>query len=291
MAAKNYARFLPTAVESVVAQTHRDWELMVIDDGSTDGTADAVRPFLNDRRVKYVQSDRLGQSRAKNLGMKLSRGEFVAFLDADDAWAPTKLEKQLAAFADPRVGVCHTLRELMDEAGELIPSPEAPLPPSGDVRDELFTRNFVCFSSVMVRRELFDRVGPFDPGLGLAIDYDLWQRAASYCRFACVPERLTAYRTGHGNLSQKLADRIATATDVMNRHAAAVPAAVVADGYASTYRQMGYLLRSSEKWTAAKWYAKALAFPSKRLQTLKEFAGLLLARRGELSAENRTENR
>ena len=107
MAAKNYARFLPAAVESVLAQTFTDWELLIIDDGSTDDTPDAVRPFLADRRVRYVRSDRLGQSRAKNLGIRLSRGEFVAFLDADDAWLPTKLEKQLAAASrvDPDVGV------------------------------------------------------------------------------------------------------------------------------------------------------------------------------------------
>ena len=99
MAAKNYARFLPAAVESVLAQTFADWELLIIDDGSTDDTPEAVRPFLADPRVRYFRSDRLGQPRAKNLGIGLSRGEFVAFLDADDAWLPTKLEKQLALFA------------------------------------------------------------------------------------------------------------------------------------------------------------------------------------------------
>src|SRR5262249_21308915 len=94
MAAKNYARFLPEAVESVFAQTFADGELLVIDDGSTDDTPGAVKPFLADARVRYLRSDRLGQPRAKNLGIGLSRGEFVAFLDADDAWEPTKLEKQ-----------------------------------------------------------------------------------------------------------------------------------------------------------------------------------------------------
>ena len=104
MAAKNYARFLPEAVESVLAQTFADWELLIIDDGSTDHTPEAVRPFLADRRVSYTRSDRLGQPRAKNLGIRLARGEFVAFLDADDAWMPTKLDKQLALFHDRPAG-------------------------------------------------------------------------------------------------------------------------------------------------------------------------------------------
>jgi len=118
MAAKNYARFLPVAVESVLAQTFADWELLIIDDGSTDRTPDVVRPFLADHRVRYSRADRLGQSRAKNLGIRLARGEFVAFLDADDAWLPTKLEKQLALFANrPEVGVVFCRRMLIDEIG------------------------------------------------------------------------------------------------------------------------------------------------------------------------------
>src|SRR4051794_13000868 len=93
MAAKNYARFLPAAVESVLSQTSADWELLIIDDGSSDDTPAAARPFLTDRRIRYFRSDRLGQPRAKNLGIGLSRGACIAFLDADDAWLPTKLEK------------------------------------------------------------------------------------------------------------------------------------------------------------------------------------------------------
>jgi glycosyltransferase involved in cell wall biosynthesis len=111
MAAKNYARFLPAAVDSVFAQTMPDWELIVVDDGSTDATPAAVRPYLGDPRVRYVRSDRLGQPRAKNLGARLSRGAFIAYLDADDVWLPTKLEKQLAVLAaNPAVGVCFSPR-------------------------------------------------------------------------------------------------------------------------------------------------------------------------------------
>jgi glycosyltransferase involved in cell wall biosynthesis len=289
MAARNYARFLPEAVESVLAQTYRDWHLLIVDDGSTDGTANAAAPYLADDRIRYAYADRLGQARAKNLGLRLVPGEFVAFLDADDRWLPAKLERQLAAFDDPRVGVCHTLRDLMDERGKRLPSPTVPLPPSGDVRAAIFARNFVCFSSAVVRRELIHRVGSFDETLDLAIDYDLWQRAATHCHFACIPEQLTLYRTGHGNLSQKLAQRIATATDVMNRRGD-LPSTTVADGYASTYRQMGYLLRGGEKWNSLRWYLRALAWPSKRLQTLKEILAVPFAR-GEVSDINDSRNR
>jgi len=300
MAAKNYARFLPAAVESVLAQTVADWELVIIDDGSTDETPAAVGPFLADRRVRYVRSDRLGQSRAKNLGVGLSRGKVIAFLDADDVWKPTKLEKQLALLrAKPEVGVAFCLRELIDESGAVIPQRGRPSsPPAGFVLDHIFVQNFVCFSSVAVRREVFDRVGGFDPHLDLSIDYDLWLRAARHYPFDYVPEELVLYRTGHGNLSRKLSDRIATAFSIMHRcvhrRSVRVRPAAVAEGYASTARGMGWLLRGAEPVTSARWYLRALRYPSGRSQTLKGLAGVAAGwargKRAVVTPENASEN-
>ncbi|MGL6095160.1 MAG: glycosyltransferase family 2 protein [Fimbriiglobus sp.] len=305
MAAKNYARFLPAAVESVVAQTMPDWELVIIDDGSTDATPAAVRAFLTDRRIRYVRSDRLGQPRAKNLGARLARSAVIAYLDADDAWLPTKLEKQLAVLAaNPAVGVCFSRRSLIDEAGTPIPGRTDPPCPRGRVLEPIFLRNFVCFSSVMVRREVFDRVGGFDPEWDLSIDYDLWLRAARFTEFDFVDEPLVLYRTGHGNLSQKLADRVVTATAIMTRAldrrglAADLPAATVAEGYSSTFRSLGYTLRSAEPLTAAGWYVKALAWPGNRVAAAKGLVacGLAWGRRTRTpgtpgTPENATENR
>ena len=272
MAAKNYARFLPTAVESVFAQTFADWELLIVDDGSADHTPAAVRPFLADPRVRYFRSDHLGQPRAKNLGIGLSRGEFVAFLDADDRWEPPKLEKQLALFRGrPEIGVVFCRRSLMDEQGKLLAAKPQAAPPRGRVLDRMFVQNFVCFSSAVVRRSAFWQVGAFDPQWDLAIDFDLWLRVASHHGFDFVDEELVKYRTGHGNLSKKLLDRVDTALSIMRRAeerygvAGAVPAAVIAEAYASTCRTMGYVLRGSEPVTAAGWYLRALRWPAGRL--------------------------
>lgn len=296
MAAKNYARFLPAAVESVLAQTVTDWELLIIDDGSTDATPAAVRPFLKDSRIRCVRADRLGQSRAKNLGIDLGRGEYVAFLDADDVWRPTKLEKQLAVFrANPAVGVVASLRELIDEAGALIPRPPTPLPPAGWVRDRMFVQNFVCFSSAVVRRVVFDHVGRFDPLLDLSIDYDLWLRVAAHYPFDCVPEPLVLYRTGHGNLSQKLSDRVATAFAIMHRRRAGVSDEALAAGYASTARTLGWVYRRTEPANAARWYLRALPWADGRRESARGLvaSGLhwLRGTREKTAAENRSENR
>ena len=299
MAAKNYAHFIAQAIDSVRAQTVADWELVVIDDGSTDATPAAVRPYLNDPRVRYFRSDRLGQSRAKNLGERLSRGEFVAYLDADDAWRPTKLEAQLAVLrSQPRVGVVATRRCVLDAAGAVTPD-ASPTPPSGDVRAEIFARNFVCFSSVMLRKTVLDHVGGFDPSLDLAIDYDLWQRVARHYEFACVPEALTLYRTGHGNLSQRLADRVATAERVMNRAldrrglAGELPPGVAGEGYASTYRALAFVMRSTELRSAAGWYWRAL-HSGRTWPAVKGLLGLakpLVRGRGPANGPNATANR
>ena len=306
MAAKNYARFLPVAVESVLRQTFADWELLVIDDGSSDHTPEAVRPFLADRRVRYFRSDRLGQPRAKNLGIGLSRGEYVAFLDADDAWLPTKLEKQLGMFRQkPDVGVVYSRRSLIDESGAPLAAsrpaatPQA-APPRGGVLNEMFVQNFVCFSSVVVRRSVFAHVGGFEPQWDLAIDYDLWLRVAKHYAFDAVDEELVLYRTGHGNLSKKLADRVATALSIMHRAETRygvgeeVAADVIADGYASTCRTIGYVMRASEPATAARWYLRALRWRSRRWISAKGLAASLLAmlhrKRAAGSAENSTAN-
>jgi len=301
MAAKNYARFLPQAVESVLAQTFADWELLIVDDGSTDATPRAVRPYLIDPRVRYFRSDKLGQPRAKNLGITLSRGEFVAFLDADDAWEPTKLAKQLAVFeANPTIGVVFCRRSLIDENGSPIPARTAPQPPCGRVLDRMFVQNFVCFSSAVVRRTVFSHVGSFDPTWDLAIDYDLWLRVAKHYTFDAVDEALVQYRTGHGNLSKKLLDRVDTAFSIMHRASERgltqlVPAASVAEAYASTCRTLGYVLRGAEPSVAATWYLRALRWPHGRWLSAKGLVAALLGlvggKRETGSAENASENR
>lgn len=301
MAARNYARFLPTAVESVLAQTYARWELIIIDDGSTDHTPDAVQPFLADVRVRYVRSDRLGQSRAKNLGVGLSRGEFIAFLDADDAWLPTKLEQQLALFrGNPDLGVVFCRRKLIDESGTLLTASRSASMARGRVLSEMFVQNFVCFSSVIVRREVFSHVGRFDPQWDLAIDYDLWLRVAKHHSFDFVDEELVLYRTGHGNLSKKLSDRVATAFSIMHRAESRyglcddVSPEVIAAGYSSTCRTMGYVMRPSEPVTAARWYLRACRWPAGRIASVKglvaSLLGVLRRTRQVGSPENATEN-
>jgi glycosyltransferase involved in cell wall biosynthesis len=259
-----------------------------------------VRPFLTDTRIRYFRSDTLGQPRAKNLGIGLSRGEFVAFLDADDAWEPTKLEKQLALFAaKPEVGVVFCKRSLIDEESRTLPAKPTSGFPTGSVLPQMFTNNFVCFSSVVMKREVFSHVGRFDPLWDLAIDYDLWLRVAKFHKFAFVDEELVRYRTGHGNLSKKLRDRVDTAMSIMHRAEMRygvgdeVAPEVIADGYASTCQTLGYTMRASEPLASLRWYLRALKWPARRFISLKGLVASILAlrkTRTKGSAENASEN-
>jgi glycosyltransferase involved in cell wall biosynthesis len=302
MAARNYAAYLPAAIDSVLAQTYPDWELLVVDDGSTDRTPATVASYLGDSRIRYFRADRLGQARAKNLGIGMSRGPIVAFLDADDVWHPTKLARQLPLLQeDQSTGVVYSRRSLIDEHGRPLPARGRTEFHRGRVLEHLFVQNFVCFSTAIVRRGVLSHVGMFDPQWDLAIDYDLWLRIARHYQFDYVDEELVLYRTGHGNLSSKLADRVDTALSIMHRAehqlglCADVPRTRIADAYASTCRTLAYVMRSSEPATSARWYVRALSWPSGRLISFKGLVAAtvnyLSGRRSAGAPHNATINR
>jgi glycosyltransferase involved in cell wall biosynthesis len=168
----NRAEFVGPAIESVLNQTMGDFELLVVDDASTDHTEAAVSRF-GDSRVKYVRQPRNGGDAAsRNAGIELSRGRYVAFLDDDDSWVPEKLAWQIEEFSRAeRVGFVYGWREtLYSETGR-----SSILPLSGDVETHL--RWFrITTSAVMVSREALDAAGKFDEAMPCASDYDLWIR-------------------------------------------------------------------------------------------------------------------
>jgi glycosyltransferase involved in cell wall biosynthesis len=274
IATRNYGRYLAGAVRSVLEQSWTDLEVVVIDDGSTDDTPKIVEQFLSDPRVRHCRTDGLGQSRAKNLGIQLSRAPLIAFLDGDDEWLPNKLERQLPLFRDSQVGVVYSRRTLMDDSGHDLATPQAAMM-RGQMYDELLRRNPVCFSAVVVRRTIFESVGMFDAHLQLAIDYDLWLRVARHFFFDYVDEPLVRYRTGHANLSSRIVERLMTVLAILRRslvrrrnQEVADPAAL-AEAWGSTYRTMGFVLRSSGRGCASKWYFLAARFDGCWAATMK----------------------
>jgi glycosyltransferase involved in cell wall biosynthesis len=214
----NRAPLVTRAIESVLRQTFRDLELIVVDDASPDDTPSAVARF-DDPRLRYIRLPKnKGQWFAENTGIAYARGEWVAFLDDDDEWLPDKLDKQLACAERARAAVvyCEALRYSRD--GLQPPGPLEPLP-DGNVLTSLLSPLMPSTPTVyMVRRDALLALGGFDESLAGAQDRDLWIRLsmASY-HFAQVQERLAIYHTGHTGRQMLDAVRIVRSTFVHRR--------------------------------------------------------------------------
>lgn len=200
--AYNAMLYLPETLESVRRQTFTDLEVLIIDDGSSDHIVQWFSQ-VTDPRVKLISQENQGVSAARNTGIAHAQGEYVAFLDADDLWEPTKLEKQVLCLEDkPAVGLVYTWAVLVDEQG----NPTGRVIAShveGDVWKQMLEDDMIRNgSSVMVRRCCFETVGIFDQSLAFAEDRDLWIRIASRYPFAVVKEPLLRYRE-HSNSASK----------------------------------------------------------------------------------------
>jgi len=185
------------AVDSVLAQSFREFELIVVDDGSTDDTASELEKLGS--LVRYVHQERRGVSAARNLGASQSHGRLIAFLDSDDLWQKDKLKIQVHFMQrSPEVQICQT-DEIWLRRGVRVNPRMKHRKPSGDIFEESLGLCLVSPSAVMLTRELFDRSGGFDESLPVCEDYDLWLRIARYYPVPLIEQRLVIKRGGHSD--------------------------------------------------------------------------------------------
>lgn len=221
--AYNAMTYLPETVESVLKQTFTDCEVLIINDGSSDHIVEWASQ-VTDPRVKLISQENKGLPEARNTGIANALGEYVAFVDADDLWEPTKLEKQVRRLEDDRaVGLVYTWTALTDQWGK----PTGRLFVSqveGNVWEQIVVEDMIANgSSSMVRRSCFETVGVFDPSLTSCEDRDMWTRIAARYPFAVVKEPLTLYRQ-HGNSMTKNRQRmIQTLRQVIEKSFASAP--------------------------------------------------------------------
>jgi glycosyltransferase involved in cell wall biosynthesis len=188
----NRSRQLRIAIESVLAQTYRPIELIVVDDGSTDDTVEVVNNYKE--RVMYLHQGNGGVSVARNRGLRASRGEIVGFLDDDDLFLPEKIERQVAYLcAHQNVSLVYCRYYLIDASGKRLgrigPLPEA------DILKELLHGNFLWAGAPLIRRDCLEQAGGFNTSLSTAADYELWLRIARMgFQFGCVQALLGSYR-------------------------------------------------------------------------------------------------
>ena len=204
--AYNAEKFLTAALESVAEQTVQPAEIIVADDGSTDGTATVVEQFASLRgacRVRLLREPHRGPGAARNAAVRAARTEWVAFLDSDDRWEPRKLEAIMAAQADhPEVNIiCHNeLMHLPDGATMLLDT-ASPYRPAMSLPRQLFRRNLFSTSAVVCRRDVVLEVGGFDESLSSSQDYELWLKLSPRARPLFLHEPLGHYVVRAGNIS------------------------------------------------------------------------------------------
>ena len=193
----NRAWCLQDAVDSVQAQTFRDFEVIVVDDGSTDETAAMASTW--EAPIRFLQQRNKGVSAARNAGIHAARGHFLAFLDSDDLWRPEKLARQVAFFdAQPEALICQT-EETWIRRGVRVNPKLRHRKPSGWIFEPSLALCLVSPSAVMMRRDLFDAVGLFDEQLPACEDYDLWLRVSARYPVHLIETPLVVKRGGHAD--------------------------------------------------------------------------------------------
>jgi glycosyltransferase involved in cell wall biosynthesis len=204
IAAYNAAAFIERTLRTVLDQAFTDLEVLVIDDGSSDGTGEIVRRAIpTDARVRLVVQENRGLSATRNRGIAEARGDLIAFLDHDDVWQRDKLALQVAVLdAHPEVGVVSCFSALVDENMRCLGwrfGGDA----SGDVYAEMLEWDIVSGGSVVVvRRTMLEAAGPFDETLAIREDWDMWIRLARLTAFATVPRVLVGYTRCDSNVSR-----------------------------------------------------------------------------------------
>lgn len=209
----NRADLVVEAVGSVLAQTAGDLEAIVVDDGSEDGTEEAVGA-TGDARVRYVAKAHSGIAATRNRGVAEARGRLLAFLDSDDLWVPEKLEKQLPLL-EGEAGFVYA-RYRSERNGEVLRSKPVG-GPSGRIYEALLKRIFVQMSTAVVKREAAEAAGPFDETLAYSDEYDFFLRLAERFPAAFVDEDLVIYRVHGGNESANRFRRVEENLEVYRR--------------------------------------------------------------------------
>ncbi len=210
--AYNAAAYLPYALDSVLAQTFAGWEIVAVDDGSTDRTAaviESYQPALRGR-CRYIHQPNRGLPAARNAGMRAARGDLIALLDADDVWLPHRLERGVRLLdAHPDVALVHARVARIDARGAVIGQLKVtPRYLSGNIARHIYTRraHIVC-PTVMFRRRCLDTAGWFDENMRATEDRDLWFRIALRYRIAYINEVLAYYRLSPSAMTTDL-DRL-----------------------------------------------------------------------------------
>jgi glycosyltransferase involved in cell wall biosynthesis len=247
----NMGQYLPKAVDSILQQTWKNLEVIVVDDGSTDNTPDVMQNYSNDSRVNYIRNQNQGQPKAKNCGIKNTKGDFIAFCDADDFWEQKKLEIQMPLFSNPEVGVVYSEVSFIDENNVPFSKSQHEVRHSGKITDQMLIENFVPFGTSVIRRKCIEQNGIFDEEFRMGIDWDLWLRYSLDWEFVYAPEKTYVYRVWSGQMSNNYRGRYDHAKRILTKfshqHSHKLSAASIRKAWADMYIREAVVYAKNEK--------------------------------------------
>jgi glycosyltransferase involved in cell wall biosynthesis len=208
----NGEKYIAQTLESVLAQTYQDFEIIVVDDGSIDGSADVIRNYTAkySGKIRYFHQENRGIAAARNAGIKESRGAYIAFLDQDDLWLPDKLQKQINYFDNNKdAGLVYAHSIEFGDRSKNVPTAHH----EGFILDKLIWGNFIPALSVMVKKEVFNEVGLFDENRALmgCDDFDMWLRIAARYRVGHVDYELVRWRASSAGYTYKNREKFSDA--------------------------------------------------------------------------------
>ncbi|HEY9857935.1 MAG TPA: glycosyltransferase family A protein [Candidatus Obscuribacterales bacterium] len=266
--AYNAEPYIRQTLESVLVQTYQNIEVLVVDDGSQDRTAEIVESFVQeDRRVHLFRQVNAGVAAARNLAIAHSQGEYIAPIDADDIWYPEKLEKQVQCMlrSGPEVGLVYTYSVHIDEAGSILSQykVDRTYKPEGSIYSILVYFNFLDnASNPLIRRSCIDQVGGFDPQLRAqnaqgCEDWDFYLRIADAYEFRAVPEFLVGYRQLLGSMasnSRAMAKSYQLVMAEVEAHHPEIPKTIYRWSRACFYNYLaGKSYKSGAHWHTLQW--------------------------------------
>lgn len=197
----NGEKYIEETLQSVLDQTFQDFEIILVDDGSTDRSAEIVKGS-NDKRIKYVFQQNQGIGGARNTALKNSRGKYIAFLDQDDLWLPAKLQKQIELFERrPELGLVFCNTTFFNNLGRLHEMYEKPFDESSYLFPRLLKKYFLSLETVMIDRDVLEKVGTFPEKMMMAEEYNLFLKVAYFYDLGYVNGPLAMYRIHDKNYS------------------------------------------------------------------------------------------
>ena len=253
----NRAEILLRAIKSIIDQTYTNFELIIVDDASSDDTCNVVKS-ISDTRIKYIKHDKnKGGAASRNTGIKAAKGSLIAFLDDDDEWMSAKLEKQVVKFKNvsEKVGLIYCGTQIIE--GEKVITTYYPTE-RGDLRKRLLMGTTIGGTDpALVKKECFDKVGLFDEQLTSCQDWDMWKRVSEKYQFDFVPEVLVKLYAHKHQISTNLASMIPGRTRMVHKYQAEF--SLYPEIYVVHLKRLGKLHAINGTWKEAfSWFAKAV---------------------------------